>query len=165
MVMKIFSKDNFARIVNEYGALKSKDVYTVFCAKARYEFEDCDTLDEFYTKKLIKLGFPEELATVEHDGQMLISKDDISNAFKGSARYVGQLATGEPVNEPVYLDCLKNEAGSFMATIWLKYNGNDYVVPALVDKISPLYAMFLIVSRELESGHLKIDINDINPQN
>lgn len=163
--MKVFNHKRLAALINEcQNKEKNRVLLHDFYAKARVKFEDCDILDAYYTKTLIGLGFPKEFATVEYGGQILISKDDIFNAFKGSARYVGRLATGETVNEPVYLDCFKNEAGSFMATIWMKYNGNNYAVPALVDKISPLHAMFLIVSRELESGHLKFDINDLHPQ-
>lgn len=105
--MKIFSKDKFARLINEYEVSQDKDAYAKFLAKAREEFEDCDTLDEYYTQTLIKLGFPKEFATVEYNGKVLISKDDIFNAFKGSARYVGQVSNGENIDEAVSLDCFK----------------------------------------------------------
>lgn len=160
--MKLFSKDKFSRLINEYIALQNKDAYTKFLAKAKEEFEDCDTLDEYYTQTFIKLGFPKVFATVEHEGKMLISKDDISNAFNGSARYVGKLVTGETVDEPVYLHNLKNGLG-FEVRLWIKYKRNDYLLPSLVDKMSPLFAMFQIVSRELENGHLKFNTNDPNP--
>lgn len=161
--MKIFDSNRLSELFKESQNSQSENYYVTFCARAREEFEDCDTLDKCYSESLIKLGFPKEFATVEYNGDMLISKDDILNAFNGNARYVGELSTGETIDEPVYLHNLKNDLG-FKVGIWMTYNGNDYLVPSLVDKISPLHAILLIVSRELEAGHLKFQTNDINPQ-
>lgn len=164
MEKNLFSKDKFSRLINEYRASQNKDAYTKFFTKAREEFEFCDVLDAYYTKTLIDLGFPKKLASMEHDGAMLISKDDIFNAFKGSARYVGQLTTGETVNEPVFLNCEEKGTREFRVTIGLEYNGEQYVMPTLVDKICMLYAMYQVVFNGLKGGYLKFTANDQYPQ-
>lgn len=159
--MKVFKHNKFAALINEF----SNNLYlTAFFAKAQAEFDGCDVLDAYYTKTLIDLGFPKAFASMEHDGTMLISKNDISNAFNGSARYVGKLATGETVNEPVFLNCEEKGTREFRVTIGMEYNGEQYVMPTLADKICMLYAMYQVVFNGLKGDYLKFTANDQYPQ-
>lgn len=163
--MKVFNHLGLAALVNEYASKHENHVLTSdFNDKARAEFDGCDVLDAYYTKTLIDLGFPKAFASIEHNGEILISKKDIANAFNGSARYVGQLATGETVNEPVSLNCEEKGAREFRVTIELEYNGERYVMPTYVDWICMIYAMFNVVFNGLKRGYLKFTTNDLNPQ-
>lgn len=163
--MKVFNHNRLAALINEHASkLENHVSISDFYAKARVEFEDCNVLDEYYTKTLIDLGFPKRFASMEHGCTMLISKDDIFEGFNGSARYVGQLSTGETVNEPVSLNCEEKGTTEFRVTIGIEYNGEQYVMPTFVDKICMIYAMFQVVFNGLKRGYLKFAANDIHPQ-
>lgn len=107
-----------------------------------------DTLDVWFTQKLIGNGFPKQYASYNDGEHNLITLQDMIDACDVCARYKGRLKDGTVVDAPIHLAYAQEDDGQFRCCFYGTWDGKDFrchsrISPCLLEDVYEYILGFL----------------------